>query len=258
MKLAPFLALFLLAVPSLARAQSESEAPAPAGESPAVLVAAPPPFAEPAAPPAKGTPHYDYLRFGLGFRIGYIDDPAFDAFATNDVLAQLSLDATYAFYTKGKLALASGLAWDVGSRSSGARGLSTRIAVHRLTIPVEARWYFAPWLDGFVKVAPGAGAYSVRIEDPSSSATLEHAPWVFATDLSGGATVRLAGGSDHEIRRPRVWLTAEIGYGVTSSHALRPRPEREDKDVLGSDESTKLGTLAVNGAFWRTGLAVSF
>lgn len=262
----PVLSLVLLASPSLARAQSEPDAPAlPAESAPAPAVApapaiavAPPPPADAPAPQAKIAPRYDYLRLGLGFRIGYIGDPAFDTFADNDVLAQMSLEATYAFYTKGKLAIASGLAWDVGSRSSGARGLSTRLTVHRLTVPIEARWYFAPWLNGFVKVAPGAGAYDVRIEDPSSPATLDHAPWVFAADLSGGATVRLAGGSDHDVRRARLWLTTEIGYGVTSSHALRPRPSRDENDVLGSDQATKLGTLAVNGVFWRTGLAVSF
>ena len=223
--LSPFLALSLLAMPSLAHAQSEPDAP-PLAAEPAPAPAPVPPLAAPSslaaeypAAEAKVAPHYDYLRFGLGFRIGAVDDPAFDAFAKNDVLAQMSLEATYAFYTRGKLAIASGLAWDVGSRTSGARGLSTRLTAHRLTVPIEARWYFAPWLNGFAKVAPGAGAYNVHIEDPSSTASLEHAPWVFAADLSAGATVRIAGGSDHEVRRARLWLTTELGYGITSSHS---------------------------------------
>jgi len=203
-------------------------------------------------------PHYDYFRFGFGFRIGYVADPAFDTFASNDVLAQMSLEGTYAFYTKGKLAIASGLAWDVGSRASGARGLTTRLLVNRLTIPIEARWYFAPWLNAFARVAPGGAAYAAHIEDPSSPASLEDTSWIFATDVSGGATVRLAGSSDHDVRRARLWLTTEVGYGITSSHSLRPRPNRDEADVLGTDESIKLGSLALNGTFWRAGLAVSF
>lgn len=242
MKLTVGVVALLLATPSLALAQPEETPPPP----------------EEAVEPVVRPVHYDYLRFGLGFRIGYIDDPAFDSFASNDVLAQLSLDATYAFYTKGKLALASGLAWDVGSRSSGSRGLATRLSVHRLTVPVEARWYFAPWVNGFAKVAPGVAAYGVHVEDPSSPKPLEQAPWVFAADLSAGATFRLAGTRDHDVRRPRLWLTTEVGYGVTASHSLRPSPGRDDGDVLGADEATRLGSLALNGAFWRTGLALSF
>jgi hypothetical protein len=205
-----------------------------------------------------GPPRYDYLRFGLGFRIGYIGDPTFDGFASDDVLAQASLDASYAFYTKGKLAISAGAAWDVGSRTSGARGLKTKLTMHRLTVPIEARWYFAPWFDVFAKVAPGAGALYARVEDPASPRTLEHAPWVLAADLSAGASFRLVGTNDHATRHARLWITQEIGYGLTSDHELRPRPNRNEDDVLGSDQSTRLGSLAVNGVFWRTGLAMTF
>jgi hypothetical protein len=255
------LALAVVAAPSLAYAQAEPEAPAPSAS--AAPAPAPPLGAPPAAPEAKASPptagpRYDYFRFGAGARVGYIDDPGFDTFASNDVLAQMSLDATYAFYTKGKLAIASGLAWDVGSRASGARGLKTRITVNRVTVPIEARWYFAPWLNGFAKVAPGAAALATRIEDPSSPEALSHTPWVFATDLSGGATLRLVGGADHEARRVRLWLTTELGYGFTTGSSLRPAPERNEEDVLGSDQSTRLGSLALNGVFWRIGLALSF
>ena len=265
------LAVVLLLVPSVASAQPDDE-PAPEGTPAAPApTPAPAPAPTPAPPlasaraPAETLPqrphgpaHYDYLRLGAGFRIGYIDDPGFDTFAKDDVLPQVSLDATYAFYTHGKLAISAGGAWDVGSRTAGARGLTTKLTMHRLTVPIEARWYFTPWFDVFAKVAPGAGLLYARVEDPSSPATLEHAPWVFATDLSAGASFRLVGTSDHDKRHPRLWITHEIGYGLTSGHELRPQPTRNQDDVLGSDERTKLGSLAVNGVFWRTGLALSF
>lgn len=270
--LAPLTAL-LLAIPSLASAQPAPEAegeppgsPAPVSTAAPALAPAPSPALVPALPgraeaplpAAPAPPRYDYLRFGAGFRVGYIDDPGFDTFATDDVLAQVSLDATYAFYTRGKLAISGGAAWDVGSRTSGARGLSTKLTVHRLTVPIEARWYVTPWFDLFAKVAPGAVALYARVEDPSSPATLEHAPWVFATDLSVGASFRLAGTSNHGRRHPRLWITHEIGYGLTTGHDLRPQPSRNEEDVLGSDDRTNLGSLAVNGVFLRTGLALSF
>jgi hypothetical protein len=273
----PLLAAILLSIPTLARAQaaepaepvelpaepaaaSPAPAPAPAPAPPAFTYRAPAPLApaESAARAPEAPPRYDYLRVGLGFRIGYIGDSAFDAFADDDVLAQMSLDASYAFYTKGKLAIAAGVGWDVGSRTSGARGLTTKLTMHRLTVPIEARWYFAPWFDVFAKVAPGTGALYARIEDPSSPRTLEHAPWVFATDLSAGTSFRIVGGNDHDTRRPRLWVTQEIGYGLTTEHALRPRPNRDEADVLGSDTSTNLGSLAMNGVFWRMGFALTF
>jgi hypothetical protein len=264
MKLAhsSLLAFVLVAVPSLAHAQSEPEPPPlPAGE-PVTVVSTPasaPAAAEsPPGPKEFVAPHYDYLRIGAGFRIGYINDPAFDTFASSDVLAQFSLEATYAFYTKGKLAIAAGGAYDVGSRSSGARGISTSLTVHRLSVPIEARYYFAPWLNAFARVAPGAAAFNARIDDPSSPSRLQDAPWVYSADFSGGASIRLAGKNDHASRTARLWLTSEVGYGITSSHAPGVRPDRNQDDVLGSDEATKLGSLAANGAFWRMGVAVSF
>jgi len=258
--LLPSLVAVAIATATLAaRAQDEAPPPPLPLASAPVLAPAAAPGPEEAAPRvAPTTPRYDYLRLGLGFRIGYINDPGFDTFASSDVLAQMSLEGSYAFYTKGKVALAAGVAWDIGSRASGARGLDTRLTVHRLTVPIEARYYVTPWLNGFVKVAPGTAAYFARIKDPSSGAQLEDAPWVFATDLSAGATVRLAGSNDHGARRARLWLTGEGGYGLTGGVALRPRPSRDDADILGSDESTRLGSLAVNGGFWRMGLAVSY
>jgi hypothetical protein len=146
----------------------------------------------------------------------------------------------------------------VGSRTSGARGLSTKLTMHRLTVPIEARWYFTPWFAAFAKVAPGAAGLYVRASDPSSPSTLEQAPWMFATDLSAGASFRLVGSNNHAHRGPRLWITPEIGYGLTSERELRLRPNRDESDVLGADQATRFGSLAMNGVFWRTSLAMTF
>lgn len=258
--LSSFVGILVLGAPLLASAQSTPDAPAAAAAPPLPAPApAPTDDGAPETPVARrsGPPRYDYLRFGLGFRISDVGSRGFDTFADTDTLAQVSLDASYAFLTKGKFALAGGVAWDVGSRTSGARGLTTRLTAHRLTVPIEGRYYLAPWVNVFAKVAPGAAAFHARIEDPSSPATLEHAPWVFAADLSAGATVRIAG-STSDRRQPRLWINAELGYGLTSSRTLRPGSDRDEDDVLGSDARMRLGSLAMNGVFWRTGLALSF
>jgi hypothetical protein len=276
-RLSLFAGLALVVAPSLAWAQAEPipelpaapephASPAPASPASATTPARAPIAEAPAADAtreaaedrAPGPPRYDYLRVGLGFRIGYIDDRAFDTFADNDVLGQLSLDASYAFFTRGKLAISGGAAWDVGSRSAGVRGLTTHLTVHRLTVPIEARWYFTPWFAVFGKVAPGVAAFNARVEDPSSPASLEHAPWVFAGDLSAGATFRLAGTNDHAARAARLWVTPELGYGLTSSRGVSPSPNRDAADVLGADERARLGSLAVNGLFWRASVGLTF
>ncbi len=269
---------FILAfslVPSLALAQPDDPEPAPPSlpsAAPAANAPAAPPVAaktSPAAAPAAqyetleerpvGPPRYDYLRFGAGFRIGYIDNPGFDAFADDDVLAQVSVDASYAFFTKGKLAVSAGAAWDVGSRSSDLRGgIGTKLTMHRLTVPIEGRYYLARWFNVFLKAAPGTALLNARVSDPSSPESLEESSWVLAADLSAGASFRIIGPSDHASRSPRLWITHELGYGITASKDLRPTPNRNEEDILGSDRQTRLGAFAANGMFWRTGLAVTF
>jgi hypothetical protein len=206
-------------------------------------------------PPLTGAPRYDHFRVGLGFRLASIGNPRFDLFANDDALVQSSLDASYAIYTHGSFAIAPGLSWDYGARSSGARGLSTRLSVNRLSLPVEARWYFVPWLAGFAKVAPGAIAYGAHVEDASAPAPLEHTAWAFSGDASLGASVCLAG---RNTRAVRLWLTSEIGYGISTTAALQAAPNRDAGEAIGSDEPTRLGSFAANGAFWRTGLALTF
>lgn len=266
--------LALLLVPSLAFAQpDDADAPSPPLPSapPDSAAPSPPPSPHVAATPAvsaaryegieprvAGPPRYDYFRFGTGFRIGYIDDRGFDTFASDDVLAQIAVDASYAFFTRGKLAISAGAAWDVGSRSSDLRGLGTKLTIHRLTVPIEARYYLAPWVNVFAKAAPGTALFSARVTDPSAPEPLEASSWVFAADLSAGASFRILGSSDHATRSARLWITHELGYGITSSKDLAATPKRNEEDILGQDRQARLGAFAANGVFWRTGLAVTF
>jgi hypothetical protein len=53
-------------------------------------------------------------------------------------------------------------------------------------------------------------------------------------------------------------VTPEIGYGLTSSRGVSPSPNRDAADVLGADERARLGSLAVNGVFWRASLGLTF
>ncbi|MBS2019416.1 MAG: hypothetical protein JST00_41525 [Deltaproteobacteria bacterium] len=232
--------------------EPESSAP-PASAAPALAV-----YAERPAPSAARTPRYDRFRFGIGGRAGYVDDPGFDPFATNDVLGQLSLSGSYVLLSRQRLSVSVGGAWDVGSRTAGARGLETKLTVQRLTAPIEARLHVLPWLHAFARVAPGAAAFHARVADPSAPETLEDVKWVFATDLSAGASVLVLPHGDWGERRVRFWLTPEVGYGLTARATLRPVADRDAEDVLGADARSRLGSLSTSGAFWRVSMNVTF
>lgn len=267
--------VLIASAPMVAHAEPEEEKPVSAPEDAA---SAPAPAPEPASAPAPASasasasaypydadapmrlrkPRVDRFRFSLGGRGGLVDDPGFDAFAKNDVLGQLSLSGSYTLFARGKLAVSVGGAWDVGSRTSGARGLETKLTVQRLTAPIEGRFLVKPWLHVFAKVAPGAEAFHARVSDPSAPKTLEDVSWVFATDLSAGASLLMFPYGGYERQRARFWLTPEIGYGVTTRGSLRPIADRDDADVLGADARTRLGSLATTGLFWRVAVAVSF
>lgn len=229
---------------------------APAAE---ITVAEPRPAAERPAPEARSGPErHDLVSVRLGARVGYVGDPTFDRFADSDVLTQFSLEATYGILSAGKVSLAVGAAWDTGGRSDGLRGLPSKLAVTRLTVPLEGRYHLFEGVYAFGRVAPGAANFAAKVEDPSSPAPLEQAPWVFATDLSVGASVLVGPRSSLDRRLPRVWVTPEFGYGWTSAATLALRGDRNEQDVLGTDVSTSVGSFAARGVFWRLGASISF
>ena len=280
-----FVAMTAAATPS--HAQDEAQPSQPSGEAPSSSAPAPSAatqtstststsiststpvampeasaYAAPAAAespePRGGEPHRPRFRFGIGARVSYVTDSGFDTFATDNSLGQLALEGSYAFYTSRRLSLAAGLAWDVGSRTSGARGVDTRLTVHHLAVPVEARLHLTNGIYLFGKVAPGLAVFHARVDDPSSNGTLEDTPAVFATDLSAGVSFLIAPHGSFARRGVRFWLTPEGGYGVTASSSLRPRADREEEDVLGSDGRSRLGSLAVSGGFFRIAASATF
>jgi hypothetical protein len=220
---------------------------------------APRPGPEPSEQPARieGPPRLDYLRLGVGPRFMYVPSAGFDTFAKSDLLTSFAVDATITVLQEGKLTLATGLAWDVGGRSDGLRGVDASLTVHRLTVPIEGRWHYKPWLYSFLKIAPGTAYMRDRIDDKANP-TIHDAAWVFAAEASVGASLLALGHGDLDRRSVRLWVTPEIGYSLATSADLRPDPGRDDKDVLGADASANLGSLGLSGLFWRISAAVTF
>jgi hypothetical protein len=236
---------------------AESASPAPA--LPTLSVASPArASSEPDQAMSERPPRYDLIRLNVGLRVGYIPNRAFDTFASSDVLSQLSIDGTYPLLTKGKVVLGVGLGWNVGGRSDTVRGFESSVTAHRLSVPIEGRYHVKPWLYGFGKLAPGAAVMSASVKDGALPGGLSATGWAFSADASVGASILLGSHKHLDRRALRLWATPEIGYAYTTDAPLRASAGRDDKDVLGSDESTSLRALALSGLFWRASIGATF
>lgn len=262
------IAILSLAAGASAQATPPAEAaPAdPAAAPPSSAAAPPPPItvsgggASDAAadrPETSGPPRFDLVRINAGFRVGYMPDRGFDSFADSDTLTQFSVDGTYPLVTSGRVVLGAGLAWDYGGRSSPLRGQSTDLSVHRIGIPLEARYHLHPTVFAFGKVTPGATA--VLAEIIGETKPLNATAWAFSADASLGASI-LMGPRQHLERRgtPRLWLTPELGYTVMTKASLAANVDRPSEEVLGSDEDANLRSLSLNGFFWRATVGLTF
>jgi len=254
-----FIAGLLALSPHAARAQWP---PAPITPPPLLLPTSGPPVivvpVEPSGPLPEPTQlavarGFDRARIGVGYRASFVRDPSFDAFSRSGLMSQLSLDATYAFVSVGRFALASGVAWDFGSLQGLFDGFDVSLQVHRFTVPIEARYVLTPWLYGFGRVAPGAALYRARVTE--LGAPLEGGPWVPAADFSGGFSILLG---PHGVERPgvaRVWLTPEVGYGLAGDYSIDLESRRGP--IVDASVPNTLGALSVRGPFVRASIGMT-
>jgi hypothetical protein len=257
------LAILTSALPAAAQPADAPPEPLPADAPPAAPA---PAAATPVPAPAEiqpdravtQPPRYDVVRINAGLRVGYIPTSGFDAFADSDALTQFSVDATYPVLHQDRFVLGVGLGWDIGSRSDRVRGFDSSLTAHRLTVPIEGRWHFTPWLFGFGKLAPGAAAMLASLTDPSSPTTLKTTSWAFAADASVGASFLLGPRKDTGKRTPHFWVTPELGYSFTTDAPMNLSTGRADKDLLGSDENVRLASVALSGFFWRATIGTTF
>lgn len=195
----------------------------------------------------------------MGVRAGRIDDAGFDPFANNSQLWQYSLTATRTLLATRRFSFAAGASWDVGQRDdTEARGFQTGIAVHRLSVPLEARFHAATWLYVFGRVAPGADYRKAWITDPSSpSAELDSSAWAPAADFSLGASFLAGPQGKPDSHVPRFWFSPELGYAWSGATDLTFSPKGSDVDPQPTG-TTNLGELALRGPFARMSVELSF
>jgi hypothetical protein len=202
--------------------------------------------------------HQDHWVAFIGFRVAKISSSGFDPFADSDDLAQFSAGVGRTVMTSGNFSLAGLFLYDIGGRSSEARGANTELTVHRLTLGAEARYHIFRQLFAFGRVAPGAIHSIAKIEDLSTGVKNQATrDWVFATDLSAGATVDLTGFSKYSRKRKvAAWITLEGGYGFAGETELRMTADGGGGPVRA--EPLDLGPLALAGPFMRGAFVLTY
>jgi hypothetical protein len=188
----------------------------------------------------------------IGYRGAIVRDAGYDPFSTNDWFGQLTLAGSRVLLTRGRFSFAAGAAWDYGHASATARGASSDLNVHRLTVPLTVRYSLARWLYLYGTIAPGAAREDARIADPSAPAPLVRGGWLASGDASAGVAYSFL-----DTRPVSWWLSAELGYGLAAPLSLAMSPDLPSSDPRSAGK-TDLGSLALSGSFGRVGLAVAF
>ena len=200
----------------------------------------------------------NFWKLGAGVRVNDVADAGFDPYAKNDVLVQWSMDAQKTLFLYDRFSFSAGVGWDIGGREGAdTRGDASGLLVNRLDVPLEGRYHLAPWLYGFLRVAPGAVVARAHVDDASSSTTLTGGGWGFACDASLGASFLLGSHRHAEKRLVRVWLTPEAGWAWSTAIPMRLTPSDRGDDPRAVGE-TDLGSLALRGPFARLTVAMTF
>jgi hypothetical protein len=155
--------------------------------------------------------------------------------------------------TRGRFSFAPGLVWEYGSSNATARGDAASFSMHRLAVPLEARMHFGGWGYAFLRAAPGVATQRAEIDD-SFSMALTKTRWLFSTDVSAGyAWLMWPRGQPGATR---LWLQSDVGYGWVAAERLTLAPDPSSSSQRAT--AVDLGTLAMQGAFFRIAVAASF
>ncbi len=249
----------------------DDQPPSPAADSDA-SPAVPPPVMSPTPlattpstgrPPAREEPdlnqiddgrmgtHQVHWLLGVGVREMFVTGKGYDPFSSDNVLPQVSLDLGRAFYASGPLSLAGMFVWDYGSTKATARAADASLAVHRLSVGVEARYALLRRLYVFGRVAPGALHSAATLHDQVVGVDRTSNAWVFSSDFSLGAALEFAGDPRGASTRPRGWIGADGGYSWAQSSKLDFKTTGSDSSTPERLEPIAFGDLAVRGAFFR-------
>jgi len=200
--------------------------------------------------------HQKHVRFDLGVRSQFIKSAGFDPFSKRDALTQVTTSASWAFLTAQDLSVAALVGFDLGGTSANARSDRASLDVMRFTLAPEARYHVLRILAVTVKVGPTLTRQAAELSDGLDT-SLSQVSWRFGVDATAGAAVELWGYASGRSHKPRLWLTAEGGYGWSSPMKLNLKPD----DPSRAPErlaAPALGDLSLSGPIVRVAAALSF
>ena len=192
-------------------------------------------------------------RVEMGYRGSFVTNAGYNPFSTQDYFSQFSLGGSRTLINRGRFSFAPGLVWEYGSSNATARGDAASLSMHRLAVPLEGRMHFGGWGYAFLRAAPGVATQRAEIDDSFSTA-LTKTRWLFSADVSAGYAWLLWPRA--QPGATRLWLQSDVGYGWVAAERLTlgPDPSNSSQRVTAVD----LGTLAMQGAFFRIAVAASF
>jgi hypothetical protein len=200
-------------------------------------------------------PHQPYAQASLGVRVSKVADDGYDPFSSSDELTQFSLGLGATVFRHQRFSLAAAGFWDYGARSSTARGATTELDVHRLTIGPELRYHLLPPLYFFVHALPAFAHTSASLNDDVAQVTRYARHWSYGVDAAGGAAFEVYGARTGW-PQPRVWIIAEGGYGYLGSTSLQMLPDAGQGPQRPA--AVDLGSLSLAGPYFRVSAAVGF
>lgn len=199
--------------------------------------------------------HQKNVRLEVGARTQFVNSGGLDPFSTNDVLPQLSLGASWAFWKQDKLSLAGMVGFDYGGSSATLRSDQTSLDLRRFTLAPEARYHVLRILAVTARVGPTLTREAAEVRGPLG--TMLKTDWKFGFDATAGAALELWGYQDGASNKPRLWLMGEAGYGWTAPMNLTFKPE-DSASVPQRLAALDLGQLSVAGPLFRITAGISF
>jgi hypothetical protein len=211
--------------------------------------------AAPAMDPRALGNHQKNVRLEIGARTQFVNSGGFDPFSTNDVLPQLSLGASFAFWKQDKLSLAAMAGFDYGGSEASLRSDRASLDVRRFTLAPEARYHVLRILAVTARVGPTLTREAAEVQGPLG--TMLKTGWKFGFDATAGAALELWGYENGASAKPRLWLMGEGGYGWTAPMNLTFKPE-DSSNVPQRLTALDLGELSLAGPLFRITAGVSF
>ncbi|HXK17087.1 MAG TPA: hypothetical protein VNG33_04770, partial [Polyangiaceae bacterium] len=162
-------------------------------------------------PEALGN-HQKNIRVDIGGRAQFIKSSGLDPFSKDDVIGQLSLQGSYAFWAQDRLSLAAVVGFDYGGSSADARSDQASLDLERFTLAPELRYHLLRVLALTAKVGPTLTREAAQVSGGLDTA-LVRTGWKFGFDATAGVAVEVWGYRKGTSNKPRVWLAGEGGYG---------------------------------------------